>query len=70
MMDATERTCKVADNDDETTEDMENYTHNIEANNETRLWNTIRTSTLEIIKGPEDIKRLLENEALTTLEEI
>ena len=37
MMDATERTCKVADNDDETTEDMENYTHNIETNNKTRL---------------------------------
>ena len=37
MIATTERTCKVSDNDNETTEDMENHAHTNEANNETRL---------------------------------
>ena len=72
----TEMSFKEADNDNETAEDMENHTHthtngaNNKTNNEIRLQDIIRTSTLEIIKGPEDIERLLENGALTILEEI
>ena len=61
---------KEADNDNEVTEDMINHTHTNEANSETRLRDIIQTCTLEIVKGPEDIERLLENGALATLEEI
>lgn len=63
-----------ADSDNTEKEDTTDHTDqsspcNTERDNGTDLQDMIRTSTLEIIKGPDDIERLLENGVLTMSEE-
>ena len=70
LITAAELSLENADNDKDPTDDTENHTHTNQAINENSLRDIIRTSTLEIVKGPADIERLLENGVLTTLEEI